>query len=32
MNIVSAGSRFIVYGENFQTYKILTSCAYKVEF
>lgn len=32
MNIVSAGSRFMVYGEDVQTYKILPPGAYKVEF
>ena len=32
MNIVSAGSRYMVYGEDVQTYKILPPGAYKVEF
>lgn len=32
MNIVSAGNRFMVYGEEVQTYKILPPGAYKVEF
>ena len=32
MNIVSAGSRFMVYGEDVQTYKVLPPGAYKVEF
>ena len=32
MNIVSAGSRFMVYGEDVKTYKILPPGAYKIEF
>ena len=32
MNIVSAGERFMVYGEDVKTYKILPSNTYKIEF
>ena len=32
MNIVSAGERFMVYGEDVKTYKVLPSNTYRIEF
>ena len=32
MNIVGAGDRFMVYGEDVKTYKVLPADTYKIQF